>query len=289
MSANAPRVTVWNECRHEKLQEEVLAIYPKGIHEAIAKPLHKEGFAVRTATLDEPDHGLPQRVLDETEVLLWWGHTAHDEVRDEVVERVQKRILAGMGFVALHSAHESKIFKKLMGTTCKVIWRELGERERIWVIDPAHPIAAGLPEHFEILKEEMYGEPTDIPSPEELVFISWFEGGEVFRTGGCYRRGRGKIFYFRPARARDLPGLPPEGGPAGARQRRALGCAQRLFGGADARHQEGRCAQARAARTALRRTVIVRSHMLPEGGTLSRHFGVIPAVQGTGFEVVNHD
>jgi trehalose utilization protein len=198
MSANAPRVTVWNECRHEKLQEEVLAIYPKGIHEAIAQPLHKEGFAVRTATLDEPDHGLPQTVLDETEVLLWWGHMAHDEVRDEVVERVQKRILAGMGFVALHSAHESKIFKKLMGTTCKVIWRELGERERIWVIDPAHPIAAGLPEHFEILKEEMYGEPTDIPPPEELVFISWFEGGEVFRTGGCYRRGRGKIFYFRP-------------------------------------------------------------------------------------------
>jgi trehalose utilization protein len=198
MSADTLRVTVWNEYRHEGLQEEVRSIYPEGIHEAIAEPLRQAGFAVRTATLGETDHGLTQTVLDETDVLLWWGHAAHEEVCDEVVERVQARILDGMGFVALHSAHESKIFKKLMGTTCKVIWRESGEKERIWVMDPGHPIAAALPEYFEIPEEEMYGEPTDIPAPEELVFVSWFEGGEVFRSGGCYRRGRGKVFYFRP-------------------------------------------------------------------------------------------
>jgi trehalose utilization protein len=198
MTADAPRVTVWNEYRHEGLQEEVRSMYPEGIHEAIAQPLRQVGFPVHTATLDEPDHGLTQTVLDETDVLLWWGHAAHEEVRDEVVERVQARILDGMGFVALHSAHESKIFKEMMGTTCKVIWREVGEKERIWIIDPGHPIVAGMPEYFEIPEEEMYGEPTDIPAPEELVFISWFEGGEVFRSGGCYRRGRGKIFYFRP-------------------------------------------------------------------------------------------
>lgn len=198
MTANGPRVTVWNEHRHEKLQEEVGSVYPEGIHGAIADPLRQEGLAVRTATLDEPDQGLPQSVLDETDVLIWWGHMAHDEVRDEVVERVRERVLSGMGLVALHSAHESRIFKSLMGTTCKVNWRELGERERLWVLDAAHPIAAGLPEHFEIDEEEMYGEPTDIPTPDELIFISWFAGGEVFRSGACYRRGRGKIFYFRP-------------------------------------------------------------------------------------------
>ncbi len=198
MIANAPRVTVWNECRHEKLQEEVRSIYPEGIHETIARPLRKEGFAVRTATLDEPDHGLPQTVLDETEVLLWWGHMAHDEVRDEVVERVQGRILAGMGLVALHSAHESKIFKKLMGTTCDLKWREADDKERLWVVAPGHPIVEGIGEYIEIEREEMYGEHFDIPAPETLVFVSWFTGGEIFRSGCCYFRGRGKIFYFRP-------------------------------------------------------------------------------------------
>jgi trehalose utilization protein len=198
MTAGTPRVMVWNEHRQEALQERVRSIYPQGIHEAIAQPLRQAGFGVRTATLDEPGHGLTQTVLDETEVLLWWGHAAHEEVRDDVVERVRGRVLDGMGLIALHSAHESKIFKLLMGTTCKVLWREVGEKERLWAVDPAHPVAAGLPEQFEIPKEEMYGEPTDIPAPEELVFISWFQGGEVFRSGGCYRRGRGKIFYFRP-------------------------------------------------------------------------------------------
>jgi trehalose utilization protein len=193
-----PRVTVWNEYRHEKKDQKVADIYPNGIHEAIAQPLRDEGLTVRTATLDEPEHGLTKAILAETDVLLWWGHLAHKEVSDEIAERVQQRVLEGMGLVVLHSGHVSKPFMKLMGTTCMLNWREAGERERIWVVAPGHPIAEGIGEYFEIPHEEMYGEFFDIPEPDALVFVSWFQGGEVFRSGCCFTRGQGRIFYFRP-------------------------------------------------------------------------------------------
>ena len=192
------RVTVWNEARHEKTNDKAKAIYPEGIHTAIAEALNKQGFQTRTATLDEPEHGLTTDVLAGTDVLTWWGHMAHGEVQDEIVDRIHRRVLEGMGLMVLHSGHHSKIFRKLMGTTCSLRWREADERERIWVVNPGHPIAAGLDPYFEIPEAEMYGEHFDIPAPDELVFVSWFQGGEVFRSGCCYYRGRGKIFYFRP-------------------------------------------------------------------------------------------
>ncbi len=191
-------VTVWNEYRHEKHDPEVAAVYPKGIHGAIADALQREGFATRTATLDEPEHGLTDEVLLHTDVLVWWGHMAHGDVQDEVVARVHQRVLQGMGLIVLHSGHFSKIFKRLMGTSCDLRWRDVGERERLWVVAPGHPITAGIDESFEIPQEEMYGEHFDIPAPDELVLVSWFQGGDVFRSGCCYYRGQGKIFYFRP-------------------------------------------------------------------------------------------
>ena len=193
------RVTVWNEFRHEKTHDEVKAVYPDGIHVAIADYLGKQpGMTVRTATLDEPEHGLTEEVLAETDVLTWWGHMAHREVEDAIVDRVQKRVLGGMGLVPLHSAHMSKPFIRLMGTACFLKWREIGEKERLWVVDHAHPIAEGVGDYVEVPHSEMYGEPFGIPQPDELVFISWFAGGEVFRSGCCWHRGRGKIFYFQP-------------------------------------------------------------------------------------------
>ena len=193
------RVTVWNEFRHEKKNEAIAKIYPQGMHGAIAAYLRRQtGLEVRTATLDEPEHGLTEAVLKETDLLTWWGHTAHGEVKDEIVARVHQRVLAGMGLVVLHSGHFSKIFRALMGTTCNLKWREAGEKERLWVIDRSHPVAQGLGEYFELPHTEMYGEPFDIPAPDALVFISWFAGGEVFRSGCCFSRGNGKIFYFRP-------------------------------------------------------------------------------------------
>ncbi len=193
------RVTVWNEFRHEKTDEHIRRVYPQGIHGAIADYLEQQpGLSAQTATLDEPEHGLTEAVLAETDVLIWWGHQAHGAVEDAIVDRVHARVLDGMGLICLHSSHFSKIFKQLMGTTCNLKWREIGENERLWVVDPSHPIAAGLGQYIDIPHEEMYGEFFDIPQPDRLVFVSWFPGGEVFRSGCCYHRGRGKVFYFRP-------------------------------------------------------------------------------------------
>jgi len=195
---NPLHVTIWNEGRHEKISPLVNRIYPHGIHGALAEAIRASGHAVCTATLDQPEHGLPGDVLNQTDVLLWWGHMAHEEVSDTVVERVTRRVLEGMGLIVLHPAHFSKVFRRLMGTSCDLTWREAGETERVWVVLPSHPIAWGLEAWFEIPHEETYGEYFDIPAPDELVLISWFQGGEVFRSGCCYYRGAGKIFYFRP-------------------------------------------------------------------------------------------
>ncbi|VTT88394.1 hypothetical protein DM2_1728 [Halorubrum sp. DM2] len=193
------RVTVWNEYRHERESDVVADVYPDGIHAVVAEALREGGHEVRTATLDEgPDHGLTESVLDDTDVLVWWGHAAHDEVRDAVADRVHEHVLDGTGLIVLHSAHYSKIFKKLMGTSCSLKWREAAERERLWTIEPSHPIADGIGETIELDETEMYGERFDVPAPDTLVFTSWFEGGETFRSGCCYRRGSGKVFYFRP-------------------------------------------------------------------------------------------
>jgi trehalose utilization protein len=192
------RVTVWAEYRQERSDPAVAAVYPDGIHSAIAAGLREAGFDVGTATLDEPEHGLTNEVLAATDVLTWWGHAAHGEVEDAIVDRVQRRVLDGMGLIVLHAGHHSKIFRRLMGTSGDLQWREAGERERVWVVDRAHPIADGLGDSFVLEQEEMYGEPFDVPAPDQLVLISWFQGGEVFRSGCCYIRGTGRIFYFRP-------------------------------------------------------------------------------------------
>lgn len=191
-------ITIWNENRHEQINQTVKEIYPEGIHGAIASFLKETGHSIQTATLDEEEHGLTEDVLQLTDVLIWWGHIAHHEVSDEVVARVHQRVLDGMGLIVLHSGHFSKIFKSLMGTTCDLKWREANEKERLWVTSPGHPITEGIGEYIELEKEEMYGEHFDIPSPDELIFVSWFQGGEVFRSGCTFHRGKGKIFYFRP-------------------------------------------------------------------------------------------
>jgi len=192
------KVTIWNEFVHERTMEEVRKLYPNGIHAVIADDLSKAGMEVTTATLDQPQHGLSEQVLDNTDVLIWWGHMHHHEVNDEIVEKVHKKVLAGMGLIVLHSGHNSKIFKRLMGTECRLKWREAGDTERLWVVKPGHPIVEGIGNYIELEHEEMYGEFFDIPDPDELIFVSWFTGGEVFRSGCTFTRGRGKIFYFRP-------------------------------------------------------------------------------------------
>jgi len=193
------RTIVWGENIHERVNQTVAQIYPDGMHTVIASALREDkDIAAEAATLQEPEHGLGEERLAKCDVLLWWGHKDHGAVADAIVERVAKRVWEGMGLIVLHSGHFSKIFKRLMGSPCALSWREAGERERLWVVNPGHPIAAGLGPYFELENEEMYGEPFSVPEPLETVFISWFQGGEVFRSGMTWRRGAGNIFYFRP-------------------------------------------------------------------------------------------
>jgi trehalose utilization protein len=198
------RVTVWGENYHENAERDRAGMaerYPQGMHGAIAAGLCElltDAVEVRTATQDQPEHGLTEEVLGRTDVLTWWGHAAHPSVDDAVVDRVHRRVLGGMGLLVLHSAHFSKIFTRLMGTTCSLAWRNSADTELVWTVSPTHPITRGVPQPIVLSEHEMYGEYFDIPAPEELIFISSFSGGEVFRSGCCWRRGKGKIFYFSP-------------------------------------------------------------------------------------------
>ena len=203
------RVTVWNE-NVEENHAEVRALHPNGIHGTVAEILRVDPeIEVRTCTLQDPDCGLTDEVLDNTDVLFWWAHCKHSSVPDEVVERVYNHVMKGMGFVGLHSTHHSKIFTKLCGTPCHLSWH-LDSRERVFTVNPSHPIASGIPMHFEIPSEECYSEPFSIPEPDELVFIGWYNTGEVFRSGFCYNRGYGRIFYFQPGHETGLAFTVPE-------------------------------------------------------------------------------
>ena len=192
------RVTVWNEYIHDREDEGIRQVYPKGIHGCIGEFLGKnDDICVKYATLDMPEHGLTEEVLNETDVLIWWGHCAHDKVSDEVVERVKNHVLRGMGLIALHSAHHSKVMKTLLGTTLNLHWKH-GDSEKLFCVNPAHPIAAGITEPIILENEEMYGEFFDIPKPDDEIFLGWFKSGQVFRSGVTFTRGMGKIFYFQP-------------------------------------------------------------------------------------------
>jgi len=192
------RVTVWNEFVHERELPEIRAVYPEGIHGCLRRFLEKEqDITVRCVTLDMPNQGITKALLDNTDVLIWWSHARQDDITDETVRLVREAVHSGMGLIALHSAHFSRIMRDLMGTTMTLHWRH-GDREKLWCIAPTHPIAQGVPACIDIPEEEMYGECFDIPKPEEIIFIGWFAGGEVFRSGVTFTRGRGKIFYFQP-------------------------------------------------------------------------------------------
>ena len=197
--AKTINVTIWNEYRHEKSDENVAKLYPNGLHAAIGEFLSKnDDMKITLAALDDPDQGLPDEVLNNTDVLLWWGHMNHGEVKDDLVERIRQRVyVGGMGFIALHSAHHSKPFRAIVGTTGNLLWGD-NQKEIIWNIMPSHPIAAGIPAHFELPEEELYAEPFQIPQPDAHIFEGGYEHGYVFRTGCTFLRGAGRVFYFQP-------------------------------------------------------------------------------------------
>ena len=145
-SSDPIRVLVWGENRHEQVNPVVRGIYPDGMHNTIAagiRSLLGDDAVVDTRVLDDPEHGMTEETLANTDVLLWWGHTAHEEVTDEVVDRIQRHVLEGMGIIVLHSGHHSKIFRRLMGTTCSLRWRNDGDSELVWTVAPRHPHRRG--------------------------------------------------------------------------------------------------------------------------------------------------
>ena len=197
------QVLVWNEGVHESLNEpeHIGRMYPEGIHGAIAagRRQARPGADISPAPLMADHHpGRSEETLATPDVLLWGGHKAHAAVSDSVVDRVQRHVLGGMGLIVLHSGHFAKVFTRLLGTSCSLAWRNDGERELVWTVKPSHPIADGIENPIVIPQQEMYGELFDIPDPDDLIFISSFAGGEVFRSGVTFTRGRGRIFYFSP-------------------------------------------------------------------------------------------
>jgi trehalose utilization protein len=211
------RVLVWYE--NQPLPEAVdaeRAVYPNGVHGALGNLFAAQrDMQVRTATMQDAGQGLGDEALQWADVLVYFSHKHWRDVTDERVDAAQRRVLGGMGLVLLHSAHASKLFSRLLGTRTQCLrWREGrltgaqraagqpappndGEWQRVWTVAPAHPIASGLTgECFTIPKDETYGEYFEIPAPETLVFLTTSQGGEVLRSGCCWTRGRGKMFYF---------------------------------------------------------------------------------------------
>jgi trehalose utilization protein len=205
------RITIWNEYEHERTIPAIAAVYPEGIHVALKSILSEEkDFEIRCATLEDEGQGLSEEILSNTDVLIWWSHARQDDVTDENVRRVTAHVHAGMGFIALHSAHFSKTFRALMGTPCTLNWRE-NDSEKLFCILPSHPIAQGVPQCIDLPHEELYGEPFFIPKPDDVIFLGWFAGGAVFRSGCTFTRGLGRIFYFQPGheeyRNYDIPAV----------------------------------------------------------------------------------
>ena len=229
-SAGEPlRVTVWGEGRHEKQDTEVEKIYPDGMHGAIAAAITThlgDSAQVRTATLDDPGQGLPPEVLDTTDVLTSGGGTSlTTRCRTRSWSGSRPGCSPGWDWWCSTPGHFSKIFTPADGHHLPLIWRNDGERELVWTVRRRIQSPRACPQPIVIEPQEMYGEHFDIPAPDELVFVSSFAGGEVFRCGCTFTRGRGKIFYFSPG-DQELPRLLSSGRPPRGRERRRLGGAR---------------------------------------------------------------
>lgn len=198
------RVVAWSE-GSANVDPASKVVYPNDINSAIAeglKPLESQGWEVLRASLGDPDQGLSDERLNSTDVLIWWGHKKHNQVSDELVGKIVKRVKEqGMGFIGTHSAHFSKPLKKLLGTPCS--WREYvldGTTVEISVKEPNHPICKGV-SNFTI-PIERYGEPFAVPTPESVPLDGLYTRPngqkEPGRMGLCWTIGKGKVFYFTP-------------------------------------------------------------------------------------------
>ena len=199
------KVVVWSE-GSANVDEGSKKVYPEDINTAIAEglaPLKARGWEIVKATLGDPDQGISDELLAGTDVLIWWGHKKHGEVKNELVDKIDQRVRDGkMGFIATHSSHFAKPFKKLMGTACS--WGEYvvdGTSVEILVKEPSHPICRGV-RSFKLPKIERYGEPFAVPAPEAVPLDGRYTKPDgktaPARMGLCWAVGKGKVFYFTP-------------------------------------------------------------------------------------------
>lgn len=230
------RVVVWSE---GEVHGHEATGYPEGMPAAIADAVRGIPEAqVEIASIDDADQGVPDERLRQADVLLWWSHMRHEDLLSATVDRVVSAVEHGLGLVALHSAISSPVFRRLVGTTGGFGgWRH-GDREVLWTVDPSHPICRGVEFPVVMPQQEMYSEPANLPTPDELVFISSFSGGEVFRSGITYRRGVGRIFYFSPGHEEYPVFLHP--GVRGILANATSWAARDRVAGPDARHLQTR-------------------------------------------------
>lgn len=212
-SAAQRRVVVWSEATAPK------HVYPDDINGAIAEGLKcLQGWEVIKAGIDDPDQGLSDERLNGCDVLIWWGHKRHKLVKDELVEKIVRRVKeGGMGFISLHSAHFAKPNIALMSEseTSKETLDKVKPQGRVaaWstykgdsvsltitVKTPSHPIAKGIRE-FTVSHSERYSDPYAVPMPQTVVF----EGDAKLKDGSidhsqvglCWQIGKGKMFYLQ--------------------------------------------------------------------------------------------
>ena len=194
------RVVVWSEGTAPK------RVYPKDVNTTIAEGLQplSPTWEIVTASLADPEQGLTEESLAKTDVLIWWGHQKHGQVKDALVARIVRRVKEdGMGFIALHSAHFAKPLKKLLGTNCG--WKGGyvcdGSKVELIVKDKNHPIVRGVSD-FSLANTERYSEPFEVPEPEAVVldgiYIRPDGTKEHSRHGLVWTVGKGKVFYFQP-------------------------------------------------------------------------------------------
>ena len=199
------RVVVWSEGT-ANVDPGSKKVYPNDINAAIAeglKPLEARGWEIVTASLKDPEQGITDELLKGTDVLIWWGHKKHGDVKDELVARIVQRVKEeGMGFISTHSSHFAKPYKKIMGSPCT--WREYkadGTSVKVIVKEPNHPITKGVKD-FSLPKIERYSEPFGVPEPESVPLDGLYtkpDGKtEPGRMGLCWTIGKGKVFYFTP-------------------------------------------------------------------------------------------
>jgi trehalose utilization protein len=127
------RVVIWDE-----RQPAQKSVYPNFLGNHLAEYLRNSErgrgarLQVRSVGIDDPEQGLSSDVLDNCDVLVWWGHQRHGEISADTAKGIVRRITSGqLSLIALHSAHWSRPFIEAMNErSTRDALKSLTRRER---------------------------------------------------------------------------------------------------------------------------------------------------------------